>query len=169
MWIDKAETRALADYWGQLDLVREETLTCYNGIKGDGCGHCAACNLRANGLNHYLSNKAAVMAAMKQNRVKVIVLPDGGARALSGRRYSPWSISPGRTSSTPSDSEALLHHLFQLFTQFAFQRQRFCVFKSIQTNVMSASATTCPSGSSVIVWLNTPLLPLSCCTAGHGQ
>ncbi|EKJ4311811.1 7-cyano-7-deazaguanine synthase, partial [Salmonella enterica] len=38
----------------------------YNGIKGDGCGHCAACNLRANGLNHYLSNKAAVMAAMKQ-------------------------------------------------------------------------------------------------------
>lgn len=66
MWIDKAETRALADYWGQLDLVREETLTCYNGIKGDGCGHCAACNLRANGLNHYLSNKAAVMAAMKQ-------------------------------------------------------------------------------------------------------
>lgn len=66
MWIDKAETWALADYWGQLDLVREETLTCYNGIKGDGCGHCAACNLRANGLNHYLSNKAAVMAAMKQ-------------------------------------------------------------------------------------------------------
>lgn len=66
MWIDKAETWALADYWGQLDLVREETLTCYNGIKGDGCGHCAACNLRANGLNHYLSNKAAVMTAMKQ-------------------------------------------------------------------------------------------------------
>ncbi|KAF0785687.1 thioesterase, partial [Salmonella enterica subsp. enterica serovar Worthington str. BCH-3008] len=43
-------------------------------------------------------------------------------------RYAPWSISPGRTSSTPSDSEALLHHLFQLFTQFAFQRQRFLRF-----------------------------------------
>ncbi len=27
------------------------------------------------------------------------------------------------------------YHLFQLFTQFAFQRQRFCVFKSIQTNI----------------------------------
>ncbi|AST78750.1 TPA: 7-cyano-7-deazaguanine synthase QueC [Citrobacter farmeri] len=66
MWIDKAETWALADYWGKLDLVREETLTCYNGIKGDGCGHCAACNLRANGLNHYLADKSSVMAAMKQ-------------------------------------------------------------------------------------------------------
>ena len=66
MWIDKAETWALADYWGNLDLIREETLTCYNGIKGNGCGHCAACNLRANGLNHYLADKPAVMAAMKQ-------------------------------------------------------------------------------------------------------
>ena len=66
MWIDKAETWALADYYGKLDLVRNETLTCYNGFKGDGCGHCAACNLRANGLNHYLADKPTVMAAMKQ-------------------------------------------------------------------------------------------------------
>ena len=43
-----------------------ETLTCYNGIKGDGCGQCAACNLRANGLNHYLADKAGVMAAMQK-------------------------------------------------------------------------------------------------------
>ena len=66
MWLDKAETWALADYWGKLDLVRSETLTCYNGIKGDGCGQCAACNLRANGLNHYLADKAGVMAAMQK-------------------------------------------------------------------------------------------------------
>lgn len=66
MWLDKAETWALADYWQQLDLVRHETLTCYNGIQGEGCGECAACHLRANGLNNYLSNKAAVMAAMKE-------------------------------------------------------------------------------------------------------
>ena len=37
--------------------MRRETLTCYNGIKGDGCGQCAACNLRANGLNQYLADK----------------------------------------------------------------------------------------------------------------
>ena len=66
MWLDKAETWALADYWGKLDVVRNETLTCYNGIKGDGCGQCAACNLRANGLNHYLADKPGVMAAMQK-------------------------------------------------------------------------------------------------------
>jgi len=66
MWLDKAETWALADYWQQLDLIRYETLTCYNGVQGEGCGECAACHLRANGLNHYLSNRAAVMASMKE-------------------------------------------------------------------------------------------------------
>ena len=66
MWLNKAETWALADYWGQLDLVRHETLTCYNGIKGDGCGQCASCNLRANGLRQYLGDKVGVMTDMKQ-------------------------------------------------------------------------------------------------------
>jgi len=66
MWLDKAETWALADYWQQLSLIRHETLTCYNGIQGEGCGECAACSLRANGLNHYMSDRAAVMASMKE-------------------------------------------------------------------------------------------------------
>lgn len=66
MWLDKAETWALADYWQHLDIVRQETLTCYNGIQGEGCGECAACHLRANGLNHYLSDKKAIMASMKE-------------------------------------------------------------------------------------------------------
>ena len=54
MWIDKAATWALADELGVLDLVRNETLTCYNGIPGDGCGHCPACKLRREGLEKYL-------------------------------------------------------------------------------------------------------------------
>lgn len=65
MWLNKAETWALADYWQQLPLVREQTLTCYNGIKGDGCGECAACHLRANGLQTYQDNREALMNAMK--------------------------------------------------------------------------------------------------------
>ncbi|WP_130834238.1 7-cyano-7-deazaguanine synthase QueC [[Erwinia] mediterraneensis] len=65
MWLNKAETWALADYWQQLPLVRQETLTCYNGIKGDGCGECAACHLRAQGLQSYQQNAQVVMAAMK--------------------------------------------------------------------------------------------------------
>lgn len=57
MWIDKAETWALADELGILNLVRRDTLTCYNGIQGDGCGHCPACTLRREGLEKYLNAK----------------------------------------------------------------------------------------------------------------
>ena len=57
MWIDKAQTWALADELGVLDLIRHETLTCYNGIPGDGCGHCPACKLRREGLEKYLQSK----------------------------------------------------------------------------------------------------------------
>ncbi|WP_338478447.1 7-cyano-7-deazaguanine synthase QueC [Pseudomonas trivialis] len=65
MWLNKAETWALADDLGQLELVRQQTLTCYNGVIGDGCGNCIACELRARGLNDYLQNKAAVMGSLK--------------------------------------------------------------------------------------------------------
>jgi len=57
MWLNKAETWAMADYYGAFDLVRQKTLTCYNGIQGDGCGDCPSCNLRRVGLNHYLEDK----------------------------------------------------------------------------------------------------------------
>ncbi len=54
MWIDKTETWALADELGVFDLVRYETLTCYNGVPADGCGHCPSCKLRNHGLQEYL-------------------------------------------------------------------------------------------------------------------
>lgn len=57
MWLDKAQTWALADSLGRLDYVRENTLTCYNGIKGDGCGDCPACKLRKRGLDKYIASK----------------------------------------------------------------------------------------------------------------
>jgi len=65
MWLNKSQTWALADYHNQLDLVREHTLTCYNGIVGSGCGNCDACNLRTRGLNDYLGNRAEVMNSLK--------------------------------------------------------------------------------------------------------
>ncbi len=58
MWIDKAQTWEKADKLGVLDLVRNETLTCYNGIPGDGCGECPACKLRRAGLEEYLKRRA---------------------------------------------------------------------------------------------------------------
>lgn len=57
MWINKAQTWEMADQLGKLDYVREKTLTCYNGIMGDGCGECPACHLRQRGLNEYLESK----------------------------------------------------------------------------------------------------------------
>ena len=57
MWRDKEAVWALSDELGVFDLVRQETLTCYNGIPGDGCGHCPACKLRRNGLEKYLSHR----------------------------------------------------------------------------------------------------------------
>lgn len=58
MWINKAQTWELADQLGKLDFVRERTLTCYNGIKADGCGECPACQLRKKGLEKYLNVKS---------------------------------------------------------------------------------------------------------------
>ncbi|MEI6859510.1 MAG: 7-cyano-7-deazaguanine synthase QueC [Shewanella sp.] len=60
MWLNKAETWALADKYNSLPLIRDETLTCYNNIIGTGCGTCPACLLRQAGLNSYLKNKPQV-------------------------------------------------------------------------------------------------------------
>jgi 7-cyano-7-deazaguanine synthase len=54
MWLSKAETWALADELGVFEIVKNDTLTCYNGIIAEGCGHCPACKLRNDGLKAYL-------------------------------------------------------------------------------------------------------------------
>ncbi|GAB0117682.1 7-cyano-7-deazaguanine synthase QueC [Acidisoma sp. 7E03] len=62
MWIDKAETWALAESLGGaplVSLINRETHTCYMGDRttlhpwGYGCGHCPACALRAEGWARY--------------------------------------------------------------------------------------------------------------------
>lgn len=53
MWLSKAQTWQLADELGVLETIRTRTLTCYNGIPGDGCGHCPACLLRRKGYEEY--------------------------------------------------------------------------------------------------------------------
>ncbi len=51
---DKSQVWQLSDELGVFDLVRTQTLTCYNGVPADGCGHCLACQLRNEGLRKYL-------------------------------------------------------------------------------------------------------------------
>ena len=62
MWLDKAKTWQLAETLGGenlVDLIREETVTCYQGDHtqrhdwGYGCGTCPACDLRAKGYAKY--------------------------------------------------------------------------------------------------------------------
>jgi len=57
MWIDKMETWKLADDLQVMEIIKNETLTCYNGIVGDGCGDCPACALRQKGYEDYLKSK----------------------------------------------------------------------------------------------------------------
>ncbi len=71
MWLNKAQTWAMADQYQSLDLVRNHTLTCYNGVIGDGCGDCPSCDLRRAGLNDYLDNRAAVMAELTAKQKSV--------------------------------------------------------------------------------------------------
>lgn len=59
MWLDKAQTWELADKLGKLDYIQHNTLTCYNGVIGPGCGECPACILRNKGLQKYLGEKEA--------------------------------------------------------------------------------------------------------------
>ena len=67
MWRTKAETWALAEELGGdalVDLIVEETHTCYRGERGArhdwgyGCGACPACELRARGFAEWQSSKA---------------------------------------------------------------------------------------------------------------
>lgn len=60
MWKSKEETWAMADDLGVMDIVRNKTVTCYNGIPGDGCGECLACKLRKKGLEDYLKKKEEI-------------------------------------------------------------------------------------------------------------
>lgn len=62
MWLDKAQTWAMADNYGKLEYVKEKTLTCYNGVVGTGCGDCPSCKLRAEGLSTYEQNKDAYLS-----------------------------------------------------------------------------------------------------------
>ena len=62
MWIDKADTWALAESLGGAtltDIVIQHTHTCYNGVRetlhpwGYGCGECPACALRKAGFEKW--------------------------------------------------------------------------------------------------------------------
>ncbi|GAU76702.1 7-cyano-7-deazaguanine synthase QueC [Fusibacter sp. 3D3] len=56
MWLDKAQTWKMAYDLGVLETIKNETLTCYNGIIGEGCGACPSCELRNKGYREFEAN-----------------------------------------------------------------------------------------------------------------
>ncbi len=57
MRMSKADEWALAEKLGILEVIENETLTCYNGIPGTGCGKCPACKLRNRGYAEFKSRR----------------------------------------------------------------------------------------------------------------
>lgn len=58
MDMSKADEWALAAKLGILDVIKNETVTCYNGVPGAGCGTCPSCLLRNRGLREFERRRA---------------------------------------------------------------------------------------------------------------
>jgi len=64
--LSKAEIWALSDYWNSTQFVFQNTVTCYKGIKGQGCGKCKSCIIRNDGFNQWKSNPSYYMKKLKE-------------------------------------------------------------------------------------------------------
>ena len=74
MRMTKAEEWALAAKLGIFDVIANETVTCYNGIPGKGCGKCPACKLRNRGLREYSKSQSqGQRSKVKQRKSNSIV------------------------------------------------------------------------------------------------
>jgi len=55
-FMTKKETMELAEKLDVLDYLLEETITCYEGLRGKGCEMCPACKLRNEGLQLFYTS-----------------------------------------------------------------------------------------------------------------
>lgn len=55
MNLKKEDIWKMADDLEIIDIIKNETLTCYNGLIGNGCGQCNACKLRNSGYKKYFN------------------------------------------------------------------------------------------------------------------
>ena len=64
----KAQEWELAAKLGIFEVIRDETVTCYEGVPGEGCGKCPACRLRARGLKEFLRLRRGACARRENMR-----------------------------------------------------------------------------------------------------
>lgn len=66
MNLSKAEIWSLSHYWDSSDIIVNHTVTCYQGVIGNGCGQCQACIIRYEGFNKWKSNPSYYMKKIKE-------------------------------------------------------------------------------------------------------
>lgn len=57
IFMTKLETMQLAEQLDVVDFLLEHTVTCYEGVRGQGCEKCPACLLRNEGIEKYWVSK----------------------------------------------------------------------------------------------------------------
>lgn len=57
--LSKAQTLEMASSLGALDYLLEHTVTCYNGVRGKGCGSCPSCTLRRAGEEEFFHRRSS--------------------------------------------------------------------------------------------------------------
>lgn len=89
MHMSKMDEWAIADKLGIMSLIEKNTLTCYNGIPGEGCGECPSCKLRNRGLNSYKVLKE--MTALMEGG-DVMLIPTDTVYGLAAHPDHPEAI-----------------------------------------------------------------------------
>ncbi|CAL4326534.1 7-cyano-7-deazaguanine synthase QueC [Buchnera aphidicola] len=69
--LNKSEIWALSDYWNAVDIILNDTVTCYNGIQGQGCKKCRSCIIRKKGFDTWKLNPSYYMETLKK-KIKLL-------------------------------------------------------------------------------------------------
>jgi 7-cyano-7-deazaguanine synthase len=56
VYMTKKQTMELSYQMGNLQYLLENTITCYEGVIGAGCGKCPACSLRNDGIKEFMKD-----------------------------------------------------------------------------------------------------------------
>ncbi|MEX0798125.1 MAG: 7-cyano-7-deazaguanine synthase QueC [Bacteriovoracaceae bacterium] len=65
VFMTKKQTMDAAYQMGKLEYLLENTISCYEGISGYGCGKCPACELRNEGIQEYLNHNPDIQFSYK--------------------------------------------------------------------------------------------------------
>lgn len=65
VYMNKKQTLDAAYHMGKLEYLLENTISCYEGKDGYGCGECPACELRNEGIQEFLDHNPDIQFSYK--------------------------------------------------------------------------------------------------------